>query len=97
MMQHFIRGMFDGDGSICIYKYSYQKKHSFHLGYTGLKEVVCFVYDYFNMNTKLVDEGNGFYSCISSSRKNVIKWFNMMYSESHIYMNRKYFKFCEAL
>lgn len=34
---HFIRGMFDGDGSIRYYKYGYQKSPRYHFGYTGLK------------------------------------------------------------
>lgn len=38
LFHHFIRGMFDGDGSIKIYKYDYVKNPQYHFGYTGLKK-----------------------------------------------------------
>lgn len=35
LRKNLVRGMFDGDGSILVYKYPYFKNHSYHLGYTG--------------------------------------------------------------
>lgn len=58
----FIRGIFDGDGSICIYKYPYFKKHSFHFGITGLKTTVDYVNCELCLHTKYVDEGKGIYT-----------------------------------
>ena len=43
----FLRGMFDGDGSIRIYKYPYFKRHTYHLGFTGLKCVCDYVKEAF--------------------------------------------------
>lgn len=97
LKHHFIRGMFDGDGSICIYHYPYFKKHSYHLGYTGVKYVVDYIYSYFNLHTKLVDEGNKIYTCVSANSHEVIHWYNLLYKEAHIYMDRKHKKFCEAI
>lgn len=42
-----VRGMFDGDGSVCVYKYPYFKKHTYHVGYTGLKNVCDFIQEAF--------------------------------------------------
>lgn len=47
LRRDFLRGMFDGDGSICIYKYPYFRRHTYHLGFTGLKEVCEYVEDVF--------------------------------------------------
>lgn len=47
LRRHFIRGMFDGDGSIRIYKYDYFPKHTYHFGYTGLLSVCEFIKDEF--------------------------------------------------
>lgn len=58
----FIRGIFDGDGSICIYKYPYFKKHSFHFGITGLKVTLDYVNNELLLPTKYADEGNGIYT-----------------------------------
>lgn len=43
LYRHLIRGMFDGDGSIRYYKYEYFNKHTYHLGFTGLRNVCEFV------------------------------------------------------
>lgn len=86
---HMIRGMFDGDGSARIYKYPYLKKSQYHFGYTGLYDVCRFVHDFFALNTKIVDEGNGIFTCVSSYRSQIIDILSKMYDGASIYMNRK--------
>lgn len=89
LIMHFVRGMFDGDGSIAIYKYSYFKKHSYHFGYTGRYDVCKYVSELFGLNTKMVDEGNGIYTCVSSNHKTILSALHSMYDGASIYMDRK--------
>lgn len=89
LTMHFVRGMFDGDGSISIYEYSYFKKHSYHFGYTGKYDVCRYISELFGLNTKMVDEGNGIYTCVSSNHKTILSALHSMYDEASIYMDRK--------
>lgn len=92
---HFIRGMFDGDGCIGYYKYNYNKKHSFHFGYTGLLEVVTFIKDFFDICTKNVQETELVYTGTSKDIHKIIEIKNQLYNNAHIFMERKYNIFCE--
>ena len=96
LIRHFVRGMFDGDGSICTYKYSYIKNIQYHLGYTGTKEVVDFIYKTFGLHTKIVVEGKFTFTCVTSCKKDVIRILHYMYDNSHIYIDRKYRKYLEV-
>lgn len=84
-----IRGMFDGDGSICIYKYNYFNKHSYHLGYTGIKPVCDYIQERFGLNTKMINEGNNIYTVVSACRADIVRIGHYMYDDATIYMDRK--------
>lgn len=92
---HFLRGMFDGDGCIKYYKYDYLKKPQFHFGYTGLKNVCEYVGIKLGINRKLVCEGNLTYTIITRDPKLIINIFNYLYKNATIYMDRKYNTFQE--
>lgn len=92
---HLVRGMFDGDGSLCIYKYPYFKKHSYHFGYTGIKTVCDFIQDYFALGTKMTDEGNGYWTCISSNHAVILDACSKMYANATCYGQRKYHTYLE--
>lgn len=87
---HFVRGMFDGDGSIRIYKYDYTKSPQYHFGYTGLKEVVDYIKEYLNIQTKIVKESDITYTCVSSCKSTIIRIYEILYNNATIYMDRKY-------
>jgi len=88
--RYFIRGMFDGDGSFRIYKYPYFKKHTYHLGYTGTYDVVMYIYNMFNLHTKIVKEGNVCYTCVTSCRSDINTILDYLYKDANIYIDRKY-------
>lgn len=94
---HFVRGLFDGDGSIKIYKYDYIKKPQYHFGYTGLKDVVEYIKKYFNINTKTVQESNITYTCVSSCKETIKHIYSILYNNATIYMNRKYETFLKII
>lgn len=87
---HFIRGLFDGDGSIKYYDYPYLKKPQFHFGYTGLKNVCEYIKDKLNIQRELVYEGNVTYTLVSRNPKNINNIYNYLYKDATIYLSRKY-------
>ncbi len=93
---HLIRGMFDGDGSLRVYKYDYFKKHSYHFGYTGTYETCSYVRNFFELFTKMVDEG-GAWTCVTSNHADILRICDILYSNATIYGNRKYHTYLEIL
>ena len=94
---HFVRGLFDGDGSIKIYYYSYLKNPQYHFGYTGLKNVVDYVKDYLDIHTKTVKESNITYTCVSSCKDTIKHIYQVLYNNATIYMDRKYETFIKII
>lgn len=87
---HFIRGLFDGDGSIKYYDYSYLKKPQFHFGYTGLKNVCEYIKTKLDIQRDLVHEGNVTYTLVTRSPKNINNIYNYLYKDATIYLSRKH-------
>lgn len=92
---HFIRGLFDGDGSIRYYTYQYLSKPQFHFGYTGLKNVCEYIKNKLNIQRKLVHEGNVTYTLVTRDPKKIIEIYNYLYKDATIYLDRKYKTFLE--
>ena len=92
---HFIRGLFDGDGSIRYYHYSYLKKPQYHLGFTGCENVCLYVREKFKLQRRLVREGNKTYTMISRNPIDICRIFEYLYRDATIYMSRKYNTFKE--
>lgn len=92
---HFIRGLFDGDGSIKYYKYSYLNKPQFHFGYTGLECVCQYIKDKLNIDRKLVHEGNVTYTLVTRNKNTIIDIYNYLYKDATIYLSRKHKTFKE--
>ena len=97
LIHHFIRGLFDGDGSIKVYKYDYLKNPQYHFGFTGLKEVCEFVKSYLNIDRKLVKESNITYTCVTRDLNKIREIYEILYSDASIYMDRKFNVFKEIL
>lgn len=92
---HFIRGMFDGDGSIRYYKYGYQKSPQYHFGYTGLKEICEYIKKKLNLTRDLIKEGTYTYTAITRNPKVINNIAIYLYKDATIYMKRKYNTFNE--
>ena len=95
LLRHFVRGMFDGDGSIQIYYYDYFKHPSYHFGYTGLLNVVNYIKAFCGLHTKLADEGNGIFTCVSSCYADICRIGHLLYDDATIYCHRKRNTFLE--
>lgn len=87
--RHFLRGVFDGDGSICIYKYDYFSSHTYHFGLTGILDMCDYAKEVLNLNTKLANEGNGIYTLVSSCKADIQRIGHFLYDDATIYMDRK--------
>lgn len=93
----FLRGLFDGDGSICYYKYPYFKKHSVHVGFTHTLPAIKYWEKYFNTSTKLTKENDFVYTWKTSNRFLAEKIYHTLYDGAECYLSCKKNKFEEFL
>ena len=99
LMNHFIRGIFDGDGSIMVS----QEKYKFTFSVCGTEDIVSNIRDRLigecNVNkvttgTKIIaSTQNILYSICYNGRVNCLKIKNYLYKDATVYLNRKYDKF----
>ena len=99
-MSHFIRGLFDGDGSISLIKPKDQRIHRANISFCGNEQLVKELYDFFKENLDIdrliVDMnkyGNNIFNFRLRTNDHVIKLKEYMYSNATIYMKRKREKF----
>lgn len=92
---HFIRGLFDGDGSIKYYNYQYLNKPQYHFGYTGLQNVCEYIQNKFDIKRKLVYEGNVTYTLVTRNQDKIMEIFDYLYKNATIYLSRKHKTFKE--
>ena len=102
LIRHFIRGLFDGDGS--VYRSQYKNKNSYHytLTITSTKELceslVSIVEDKIGINCHIYDASNhnGITKVFNISGKLQIKKFmDWMYENSNLKLERKYNRYIE--
>ena len=90
LIRHFIRGYFDGDGSITFYKYVHTV--SPHILLIGTKSFLQKI-----INVSLIPanirhdkrHSNSTFS-LEYSKEDGIKFINWLYNDCHVYLNRKY-------
>lgn len=94
LRRHFIRGYFDGDGSISFY----QKKNRCHVGIVSLNHQLIsaiqeYVYDIFRFGTIRIDRQYSRYQiCGNVSTRKFLDW---LYIDANYYMQRKYNKYLQ--
>lgn len=107
LYSHFIRGLFDGDGSIVFYSYNQLRKDRNNKTYKRIvKEIsfVCKSYDFINylgnfINEKLdmninVTHNNrdDIYYLRIANKKDLLNFIDYIYKDAKIYLDRKYIK-----
>lgn len=97
-IHHFIRGYFDGDGSISKYQKKENYKYSYHINIVGTQDFITKLYNYFQMGGIYPDKRkqNSWYLNIGGN-KQVQKVYEIMYKNATRYMKRKYDKFQELI
>lgn len=105
LIRHFIRGYFDGDGSVYLRNISYKSKLVVDF-YTASQPMSEFLY--LKMKHLLKDSYNGKvriamahqktpYYRINLGHKSAFKLFAYMYNDADLYLERKHKKFIEGL
>ena len=108
LLNHFLRGYFDGDGSVFVYRTKIINKRKdkiyyglrFGLNFTGNSK---FIKDIYYILTKQIKSNNAIslvkenrcenVSMVNVSGTSVIKILRFLYKDSSVYMKRKYEKF----
>lgn len=86
LLNHFIRGLFDGDGSV------YKSNNYLHVSYYGSHLICTQLLDFFKLKNKVYDKSS--ISFISFQKKeNVKKFYDYIYKDATIYLKRKKEKF----
>lgn len=90
----FIRGYFDGDGSISYY----ERQKSASLSFVGTKNFIMALSTYFKGGSVFPDKRkkNSWYFNLGGKNQ-IIQAYSLMYSNATRYMDRKYNKFQEIL
>jgi len=97
LKRHFIRGYLDGDGTIS------HNGNSYYVGFVGTKMMLEWIYEYakennikFNFRIEKRKEECEAYS-FKIHGYNAYKFLEKIYSDSSIYLNRKYRRYKEAI
>jgi hypothetical protein len=97
LRHHFIRGYFDGDGTVFTYKRKGKKKDyiGIAVGICGTKEMLHCIAISAPINLPIKDkrkQGNIWYSSVSGPNK-VLEFYNYLYNNATIWLDRKKNKF----
>jgi len=92
---HFLRGYFDGDGSL----HFLQGTNNFRISFLGTPEFLTNIKNYFNLNMSIAKGTGEAYILQIAGRKQLIRILEILYLDSHeeIRLNRKYNKYQEFL
>lgn len=96
LQHHFVRGFFDGDGTIGFNK----ANKNYYVGFIGTKEMlskILEIHKSFGYNSKLYKnrKSNKIYEVHFGGIFATQKWFEYMYKNAHIYLKRKFQRFVE--
>lgn len=91
LIHHFIRGYFDGDGSINLYTRPPYFYEEWELSFISTEKMLLFFQKEFGIFHKLYTCGNN-YRFGYRSKKDIEKVIHYMYKDATIYLDRKYEK-----
>lgn len=98
LLPHFVRGYFDGDGSMCISR----NGQGVSYGKCGVISSNRFCEKYKEKLASIGIKGNtdphpsdGMSSVVINKKGDILKFYNFLYSDGGIFMQRKYDKFIE--
>lgn len=93
LIYHFIRGYFDGDGSI-----SCDKNNHWNLCFVGTESFIKKISTYFTGGSVFPDKRkkNSWYYALGGNLQ-ILQAYHLMYDNSHRYMKRKFDKFQQLL
>ncbi len=94
LLNHFVRGYFDGDGSISL-----TKEDQYTVSFQGTEDFLNNLKNIFNINVKLEKrkETSKVYYIRFGGNLQVIEKLNWLYNNANIYLERKYDRYNELL
>ena len=98
LIHHFIRGYFDGDGSLSKHKVKYGYTHRFRLCGTSsfLKSVLNYIgFSNTRLNKRHKDRDNDNYDIDIGGNIQVLNIMEYLYKDSNIFLDRKYNRFVD--
>lgn len=101
LIPHFIRGFFDGDGSIvkASGKY-YEKYHKYHfqVSFSCMETIAYWLQHFFGFGSVVKDQrSKQSFSYTLGGRNCILKFYHTLYDNATIYLDRKYERFQEFL
>lgn len=90
LFKHYIRGIFDGDGTVYVRN---NKKQQFAFGFYGTHKLVQQVQEYLNeqigMTKNSIYDKETVSFILNSKKQDVINFYKFIYSDASIYLTRK--------
>ena len=94
LIHHFIRGYFDGDGSISISKDNRTNRDIYRVNIVGTNDMISGIIREIGFGYKIKEKRTDkIYYYSYDAIKNFDDLFNFLYKDSNIYLQRKYEKF----
>lgn len=100
LLHHFIRGYFDGDGTV---NFLHKQTH-LNVGFVGTKQFVTKIVSYFNKNNikfpkpyNTSKTNKNTYATTFNSRRKSIDFYNLIYKDATIFLTRKRDKFLKMI
>lgn len=90
--RHFIRGLFDGDGTVFINKYE-QLKFGFYGNKKTIEQVHAYLHNEINLPLNKITHKPTVSAIYYGRKENVLDFYNFLYKDSNIYLTRKKEKF----
>lgn len=92
LINHFIRGYFDGDGCVGIYKQSYSNGKIYHVSILGIKPFLEYIKQQVNIKCQIKHDKRTFntYQLIIRNKEEILRFKEYLYKDANIFMVRKY-------
>jgi hypothetical protein len=90
LVHHFIRGYFDGDGTVGVYSVKHSVWKRLMSGFCGTKEFLEVLVQYLPTKKKTVYSRTSNLSLLSFSVEDSVLLYKYMYKNATIYLHRKY-------
>lgn len=93
-IRHFIRGYFDGDGSISSYRRKESHREQYIVNFVGTQSFISGLYEQLKLGSIFPDKrkNNSWYLNINGNRQ-IEQFYHYLYDNATRYMERKYLKF----
>ena len=96
LVNHFVRGYFDGDGSIHVSKVNNTGHKNYRLSFVGTEDMLNNIKNILNCSHLKLEDRGSFYCLQINGNIQVLKILDeFIYRDANIYLDRKYKKYLE--